>query len=111
MTSSIIIASPARRGDRLYAADLAVAGSPHPHRAVYAVPFETVLALLSLMLRAGRRGGNGQHRRAAAGTRVTAATRRTRRFLKDWWVLLIVGGGFAVVTIVGVLVLSLQVPR
>lgn len=87
MTSSIIIASPARRGDRLIAANLAVAGSPHPHRAVYAAPFETVLALLSLMVLAGRRGGDGQHRRAAAGTRVTRAGRllgRVRRWFGGW---------------------------
>lgn len=106
MTSSIIIASPPRRGDPLIAADLAVAGSPHPHRAVYAAPFESVLAFLSLLLAVRRIGGTpGEHRRAATGTR------RVRRFLKDWWVLLVVFGGFAVVTIVGAVVLSVQVPR
>jgi hypothetical protein len=53
----------------------------------------------------------GGHRRAAAGTRVTISLRRVRKFLQNWWVLLVVGGGFAAVTIVGVLVLSVQVPR
>jgi hypothetical protein len=111
MTSSCIIASPVPRGERLHPADPGAAGSPHPHRSAYTTSFETVLALLSLMVRAGRRGGGGQHRQAPVGTRVTNSLRPVGRFLKNWWVLLLVGGGFAALTIVGVIVLSLQVPR
>jgi hypothetical protein len=102
MTISILASGPVRR-DTLFPA------RPHPRRRSVWVPFESVAWALSLLLAVRRLGGSkGTHRRAAAGTRVTSAT---RRFLKDWWVLLAVFGGFALVTIVGVLVLSVQVPR
>lgn len=106
MTSSIL-SSPARHGDRLIVADLVVAGSPHPHRAMYAVPFESVAWFVALLLFARRLGEGGQHRPERAGTRVTLAVRRVRRFLKEWWPYLAVIAAFAFVTIVGLLVVSI----
>ncbi len=85
---------------------IVVLGRPHRRRAA-SPRFEPLLTVLSLVL-FSRLRGRGRH----AGTRVTAsAPGPVRRFLRDWWVLLVVGGGFAVVTIAGVLVLSVQVPR
>lgn len=104
MTSSIL-SSPARHGDRLIVADLVVAGSPHPHRAMYAVPFESVAWFVALLLFVRRLGEGGQHRPERAGTRVTM--RRLRRFLKDWWVHLAVLAFVALVTIVGLTIVSI----
>lgn len=92
--------------------DTQFAARPHPRRTAVWTPFESVAWVVSLLLAVRRLGAEpGGHRRVVAGTRVTVAVRRARRFVKDWWVLLVVGGGFAAVTIVGVIVLSLQVPR
>lgn len=105
MTVSILASRPARR-DTLFPA------RPHPRRTSVWTPFESVTWFVSLLLAVRRIGGTpGEHRRASAGTRVTNFLRPVGRFLRDWWVLLVVGGGFAAVTIVGAVVLSLQVPR
>lgn len=110
MTSSII-SSQVPRGDRLIVANLKVAGSPHPHRTVYATPGESLLWALSLLLsvRFGRRRRAQRHGNPPArfGTRVTVVG----RFLREWWPHLSVLVFIAVVIIVGGLVLSVQVPR
>lgn len=84
---------------------IVVLGRPHPRR-VSAPWFEPLLVVLSMVLFARLRG-RGRH----AGSRVTLSPGPVRRFLRDWWFLVVVGGGFALVTVVGVLVLSVQVPR
>jgi hypothetical protein len=105
MTVSILASGPVGR-DTLFPA------RPHPRRTAVWTPFESIAWAVSLLLAVRRLGVEpGEHRRAAAGTRVTAAARRARRLLKEFRVLLAVFGGFALVTIVGVLVLSVQVPR
>jgi hypothetical protein len=102
MTLSIIASGQVGR-------DTQFPARPHPRRTAVWTPFESVAWVVSLLLAVRRLGATpGGHRRAAAGTRVTSSV---RRFLKDWWVLFAVFGGFALVTIVGVLVLSAQVPR
>lgn len=105
MTVSII-ASRGLGGDQVSrSVPIVVLGQPYSRRKA-ARWFEPLLVALSLVLFARLRGG-GRH----AGTRVTASSGRVRRFLRDWWVLVVVGGGFALVTVVGVLVLSVRVPR
>lgn len=85
---------------------LPIVVQPHSRRAAVS-RFEPLLVALSLVLFARLRGG-GRH----AETRVTASVpSRTRQFLREWWPHLAVLAAFAVVTIVGVLVLSVQVPR
>lgn len=88
------------------ATPIVVLGRPHPRRAA-ARWFEPLLVVLSLLL-FSRLRGRGRH----AGTRVTASTPGpVRRFLKEWWPYLAVLAAFAVLTVVGLLVLSVQVPR
>lgn len=109
MTVSILASRGLGSDTRSRALPIVVLGQPHPRRAA-ARWFEPLLVVLSLVLFARLRGG-GQHRRAAAGTRVTSVLRSVGRFVRAWWVLFAVFGGFALVTIVGALVLSVQVPR
>lgn len=105
MTISILASGPVRR-DTLFPA------RPHPRRTAVWTPFESIAWAVALPLAVRRLGAEpGDHRRASAGTRATAAARRARRFVKEFRVLLAVFGGFALVTIVGVLALSVQVPR
>lgn len=105
MTVSIIASGPVRRE---------VQGRPHPRRVAVWMPFESIVWAVSLLCAVRRVGGSrGGHRRVAAGTRVTSSSARgpVRRFVKEFWPLLAVLGFFALVTVVGVLVLSVQVPR
>ncbi|WP_410633311.1 hypothetical protein [Amycolatopsis sp. cmx-4-83] len=106
MTVSIL-ASRGLGGDQVSrSVPIVVLGQPHARRKAPQW-FEPLLVALSLVLFARLRGG-GRH----AGTRVTSSSLgRVRRFVRDWWVLFAVFGGFALVTVVGVLVLSVQVPR
>ncbi|MEU7787719.1 hypothetical protein [Amycolatopsis sp. NPDC049159] len=105
MTVSILASGSTGR-DTLFPA------RPHPRRAAVWTPFESIVWAVSLLCAVRRLGGSrGGHRRAAAGTRLNMAAGRAGKFLRDWWVLFAVFGGFALVTIVGVLVLSVQVPR
>lgn len=105
MTVSILASGPFGR-------DTQFPARPHPRRAAVWTPFESVAWVVSLLLAVRRLGAEpGEHRRAAAGTRVTAGARRLGRFLRDWWVYVVVLGFVVVVTIGGLTVLSLQVPR
>lgn len=105
MTVSIISSGTARR-------DNPVAARPHPRRAAVWTPFESVVVVVGLLLLARRFGTRpGGHRQTVRGPRLASSLRSVHRFLKDWWVHLAAFGGFAVVTIVGLLVISAQVPR
>jgi hypothetical protein len=106
MTVSILASRGLARDVESRSVPIVVLGQPHPRRRA-ARWFEPLLVALSLVLFARLRG-RGRH----AGARVTASMPGpVRRFLRDWWVLVVVGGGFALLTIVGLLVLSVQVPR
>jgi hypothetical protein len=105
MTVSILASGPVGR-------DTQFPARPHPRRAAVWTPFESVAWVVSLLLAVRRLGGaKGGHRRAAAGTRLNMAAGRVGRFFKDWWVYVVVLGFVAVVTLGGLTVLSLQVPR
>src|SRR5689334_5841017 len=106
MTVSIIASRGLGREPRTTALPIVVLGQPHPRR-VAAPGFEPLLAVLSLVLFARLRG-RGRHAEVRGGA---ATPGRVRGFLKEWWPHLAVLAAFAVLTIVGLLVLSVQVPR
>jgi TRAP-type C4-dicarboxylate transport system permease small subunit len=106
MTVGIIASRGLGRDIQSHALPIVVLGQPHSRRAA-ASPIEPLLAVLSLIL-FSRLRGRGRH----AETRATTSPQGPlRRFLKEWWPYLAVLVGFALVTIFGLLVLSVQVPR
>jgi hypothetical protein len=106
MTVGIIASRGLGRDTQSHALPIVVLGQPHSRRAA-ASPIEPLLAVLSLVLFARLRG-RGRHAEVRRGASTSG---RVRRFLKEWWPYLAVLTAFAALTIVGLLVLSVQVPR